>query len=1020
MKHRVDRGGGVMLYVKSEFVAKRREEFEFVNLELLWVEVKIGQQKIFVGVGYRPPGMTALEVDEFLDLFSQSYEMVLNEPSDAIIIMGDFNDRCTHWEDNHDTSELGLKFFNYLNDSNLFQLIDEPTRITEDRESLLDLIITESPGYIINFGTLPPLGDLDHYVIFGQLKVHNPLPSKVKRIVRHYNNADFNQLNIDLLNAPWDTAFNIYDEIDDIVDYYYGIINNCMDEHIPTREITKGKYNKPWMNGYIAWCIRIRNRWNGTYDRTKNPEHKLIRNRMRAITKREITNAKFQYHAKLKANLSTKGTNIKRFWSTMKELYGGKVKDCIPTIIDNDQAFSTDLEKANLFGNMFSSQCSLPPPPPNFTLPAITYKTAERLTSIDFVPHIVWKILRKLNANKASGPDLIGYRFLKECADSLSEPLCKLFTKSMSMSVFPSKWKESFISPVYKKAAKYIKDNYRPVSLLCCISKVMERVVYNSMYEFFKNHGILTPRNSGFKDKDSTINQLIHLCDNIYHGLDDSKDVCLIFLDVSKAFDKVYHPALLHKLQCYGIGGDLLNWLASYLEGRKQKVLINGVSSDWNDINASVPQGSILGPLLFLIYVNDLVDDLISLPYLFADDTSLFKIIDPVDPDTTFRQLNRDLSVLSEWAWQWRVTFNASKTVYMIVSNKPVGSINYPDLYLDGVKLTKVNSHKHLGVTLTHNMKWGIHLDAAICKANKRLNGIRRIRFLITREARIILYKALVLPILEYGNILYDNCALYLKQRLESVQRQAAIVCTCAFRNASYNRLLDELGWASLEERRKYFRLTTMYKMVNSKVPEYLCDLCPARVGARANYNLRNGANLSLVKANHVKTYNSIVPKTIRDWNSLGPLRNSISVDGFKTRYKRENFRKVNSFNNYDHKGGNMHITRLRLGLSHLAEHLYTHNLIDSPICKECNLENESISHYLLRCPVYTTQRIVFLSGLLNIFNADYIAHLRDNDMVNLFLHGNDEIPFESNKLLVELAQTFIVDSNRFQGRPYH
>ncbi len=417
--------------------------------------------------------------------------------------------------------------------------------------------------------------------------------------------------------------------------------------------------------------------------------------------------------------------------------------------------------------------------------------------------------------------------------------------------------------------------------------------------------------------------------------------------------------------------------------------------------------------------MNDLVDDLISLPYLFADDTSLFKVIDPLDSDTTFNQLNRDLSVLSEWALQWRVTFNASKTVYMIISNKTAVP-EYPDLYLDGTKLDKVTSHKHLGVTLTHNMKWGVHIDAAISKANKRLNGIRRIRFLITREARILLYKALVLPVLEYGNILYDNCALYLKQRLESVQRQAAIVCTCAFRTAGYAKLLSELGWSSLEDRRKYFRLTTMYKMVNNNVPEYLCNLAPTRVGARVNYNLRNGANLSLVKTNHVKTYNSFVPKTIRDWNNLGPIRNSLSTEGFKTRYKREHFGKPNPLFNFDHKGGNVHHTRLRLGLSHLQEHLYTHNLIDNPVCRNCNLENESITHYLLRCPLYATERAIYLAGLLNVVDANYLAELNDNDMVNIFLFGDPEFPWESNMLLFKMAQTFIVDSKRFADRPYH
>ncbi len=261
----------------------------------------------------------------------------------------------------------------------------------------------------------------------------------------------------------------------------------------------------------------------------------------------------------------------------------------------------------------------------------------------------------------------------------------------------------------------------------------------------------------------------------------------------------------------------------------------------------------------------------------------------------------------------------------MVVTNK-VSVPNYPDLYLNGTKLQKVHSHKHLGVTLTSNMKWGVHIDAAIAKANKRLNGIRRIQFLITREARIILYKSLILPVLEYGNILYDNCTLYLKQRLENIQRQA-------------------------------------------------------------DYNLRNSNHISIPKTLHVKTYNSFISKTIRDWNSLGDIKNCKSVVGFKTMYKREFFRKTTPIHNIDHDGGNIHITRLRLGLSHLKSHLYTHNLIDDPTCDYCGLQAETTtcSHYLLKCPTFAVQRAKFLSYLPTIIEYDYLTTLRDNDIVELF-----------------------------------
>ncbi len=278
--------------------------------------------------------------------------------------------------------------------------------------------------------------------------------------------------------------------------------------------------------------------------------------------------------------------------------------------------------------------------------------------------------MEKLNVSKASGPDQISYRLLKECAQSLAEPLCRLFDKSFLDGVFPTKSKISNISPVFKKALRHLKENYRPVSLLSCLSKIMERVVFNAMYQYFKLHGLLTERNSGFKERDSTITQLIHLCHNIYNGLDNSRDVCLVFLDVSKAFDKVYHPALMVKLQNMGIHGNLLNWIKSYLSDRRQRVVINGVSSDLHDINASVPQGFILGPLLFLCYVNDLVDNLETTPYLFADDTSLFCNINKENPDETFSMINRDLTRLSVWSNLWRVQFIAAKTVYMIVIRK--------------------------------------------------------------------------------------------------------------------------------------------------------------------------------------------------------------------------------------------------------------------------------------------------------------------------------------------------------------
>ncbi len=631
-----------------------------------------------------------------------------------------------------------------LNDLNLFQLVDEPTRYTENSAHFLDLIITDSPGFMDNVSTMPPIGDLDHDIVYGYLNIRVTRPASVRRTVWHFNRANFGDLNQEFLNAPWNAGLMIYDNINDLLGYYYGLIKLGMEAHIPKRTINKRKKDKPWMTGYIRHLLSQRNKWNGIFGRSGRLEDRTERNRLRSLCKKEIRIAKAKYRINQTSQLADPNIGVKRYWSIMKEIYGNKIKASIPTLIDNNVTYSTDLEKANLFVNLFSSQCSLDPPSPGYSLPDIVYLTDQRLSSVTFEVDQVFRLLKSLNIGKATGPDGIGNRLLKECADTLAVPLTDIYNKSMNDTVFPDDWKLSHISPVYKKAFRHIKENYRPVSLLACMSKPMERIVYNAMYNFFKSLGLLSTRNSGFKERDSTINQLIHLCHNIYQGLDSSKDVCLVFLDVSKAFDKVYHPALLHKLECMGISGNLLAWISSYLSDRRQKVVINGVSSDSKNINASVPQGSILGPLLFLCYVNDIVNDLETLPYLFADDTSLFCTVDPSDSQVAFDMVNRDLTKLSNWAEQWRVTFNASKTVYMVISNRK--NPNYPNLYLHGQVLTKVRTHKHLGMTFSDDMKWGAHIDVILKKAFGRLNGIRRLRNVISRTVKETLYKSLVLP----------------------------------------------------------------------------------------------------------------------------------------------------------------------------------------------------------------------------------------------------------------------------------
>ena len=533
------------------------------------------------------------------------------------------------------------------------------------------------------------------------------------------------------------------------------------------------------------------------------------------------------------------------------------------------------------------------------------------------------------------------------------------------------------------------------------------------MYEYLVGKGLLTGRNSGFKKLDSTINQLINIVNNIYKGIDNRNDVCMIFLDISKAFDRVYHEGLLFKLKQLGIEGNLLNWIKSYLSNRKQRVLVNGKASDWQCTNAGVPQGSILGPLLFLVYINDIVNSIESDIYIFADDTSLMRpIIDAVDD---FNILNEDLNKLSNWAQQWRVTFNAKKTEYMIFSLKNKIP-DYPELFLGNTKIAQVRTHSHLGITFDSKLTWKTHINNICTKASQRVSNIKRIRHLIPRKTSEVLYKSLARPILEYGDVVFDNTTQEMKKLIEHVQRDALVMITCAYRRTPTLNLYKETGFDMLEDRRKQHRLVLFYKMTHNLAPEYLCGLVPPPAGENHTHRLRSSSNgtLSIPYARTAKYANSFIIKTTRNWNELDiKVRQVSTLNTFKMKIRNSHQPPITAALT---GRASVHHTRMRLGLSPLREQLYKFDIIESPNCENCYIESESCIHYFLKCPVFTIQRVKLLSTVCQIMPYNILRQLhRESALVNVFLNGSDQLTMDENLELFETILQYISQTERFK-----
>ena len=716
------------------------------------------------------------------------------------------------------------------------------------------------------------------------------------------------------------------------------------------------------------------------------------------LTQDAIAEAKSTYHENLGKKLCDPTTGQKVFWSAYKRLANKKRDTNIPPILEDGKYITNFKEKADLFNTYFANQCK--PFDIESTLPPQQILTNNSIRLINISKERISSIICKLDSKKANGPDGISAHMLKICSSEIAEPLCMIYQKCLSTGTFPTNWKLANLQSVHKKNSRQIKTNYRPISLLCICSKIFEKLIYDDMFNFLISNNLITQHQSGFMPGDSTINQLLSITTEIYNAFEKYEETRALFLDLSKAFDKVWHEGLIFKLKQNGVQGNLLDLLDNYLSGRKQRVVLNGVQSRWEEIQSGVPQGSVLGPLLFLIYINDLTHGISSNIKLFADDASLF--IKVKDAKVAHETILSDLEKITNWANQWKMKFNpdiSKQAVEIIFSNKTNKPL-HPPVTFGGIPVARVESTTHIGLTIDQKLSFREHILAAIDKAKSGLSLMKFLSRYVDRKVLSLTYTMHVRPHLEYGDLIYHDCSQYLMDMLESIQYQAGLISTGCWKNTNCLKLYNELGWESLATRRMNRRLFNYHKILTGNSPAYL-----------SNHVLSSPPHPTSTQ----RYLRSFFPYCFVKYELLDPEIKLLDPIKFKNRLKTKDLKKK-TFPISSDRQGIKYLTCLRVGHSDLRDHRFRKKFnCSSPICK-CGLENETNEHFLLRCPNFNGPRGILIQKVFKFLEMNDLAYPTDDEILcKILLYGHESLSDSKNTVILANSIKFINKTKRFE-----
>lgn len=859
------RGGGVALLIRNELNAVLVPELynEYFN-ESLWCNVNCNGQVTLIGVCYRPPD-SSTESDNGL------FELLDKVSRSRAVIMGDFNYPDLDWS-NDDKTDVSHPFVDCLGRNFLYQHVTEPTR----GKNYLDLVLS-TDNIVDEIQVCEPFETSDHQIIRFEITVATKIKVKSKQTKYNYFKVNYDQVREHAGTLEWENNdqqdVNNDSEIK-VNQLWHGIKSNVIhlrDKFVKTKQ-GKSKKNL-WCNSETAACrLAKKKAWNtyvkGGRDSTLYENYKEKLNKSVAANRR----AKYTFENKLAENIKTDSKSFYAYVNSKKTSTNkiGPIVDSLGNAVKDPTATSNLLN--DYFSSVFVTEDKTNIPEPHVF---ISENSDKAMPSMQIYENIVLRKLSLINTGKSHGPDEIHGKLLYEIRHTLAKPLTALFQLSIKSGFIPQDWKDADVVPLHKKGSKCKCENYRPISLTSIICKLFESIVKEAIIEHLNKNELIRDNQHGFMQGRSCLTNLLDFFEYITCELDGGNNVDIIYLDFSKAFDTVPHHRLISKLKAHGLHEEVIKWVKNWLSDRRQRVSVDGELSNWTSVSSGVPQGSVLGPILFLIYVNDLDIGLVSKLNKFADDCKLGKkIIDGADVEA----LRQDLNKLSDWSNTWQMKFNTDKCSIL-----HIGRNNGEETYeLNNSTLKSVNVERDLGVLLDKNMKFDEQCNLAASSANRTLGMIRRSITCKSKKIIVQLYKGLVRPKLEYCIQAWRPHLKKDIEKLEAVQHRATKMIEGLW-NLSYQERLNYTGLPTLENRRDRGDMIEVYKFLNG-----FNKVNYTKFFDKAKYNNTRGHNFKLEKGRcrlDVRKY-SFSQRVVSKWNALpAGVVAATSINNFKNRY---------------------------------------------------------------------------------------------------------------------------------------